>query len=101
MIIRPSLVASLYSMISVSDSIPAHFLKKPMFTLSISNANLNVVVRSGIADSSYSLVAPPPCHWLIWKITNSAGFTGAMPTSTINLPSSTEFFGLFVSSQMT
>ena len=113
MIILPSLVASLYSIVSVSDSTPEHLRKLAISTPPISRTKAKVVIRSGIhvflpyslfwlsVGRVYSLVAPPPCHWLIRKITNSAGLTGAMPISTISLPSSTEDAGLLLPSQIT
>src|SRR5437660_4407011 len=35
----------------------------------------------GLGGHSSTSAAPPPVNWLSLKITNSAGFTGAMPTS--------------------
>src|SRR2546423_3019503 len=52
MIILPSFVASLYSMVSVSDSIPEHLRKLPISTLSISSTKMKLGVRSGIGYSS-------------------------------------------------
>src|SRR6266508_5359399 len=49
MIMRPSLVASLYSMVSVSDSIPEHLRKLPISTLSISSTKMKLGVRSGMS----------------------------------------------------
>jgi len=51
MIILPSLVASLYSMVSVSDSTPEHFRKLAISTPPISRTKLKLVIRSGIAAS--------------------------------------------------
>ncbi len=39
--------------------------------------------------------------WLMRKMTNSAGFTGAMPTSTTSLPSSIDSGGLVSASHFT
>src|SRR6266545_4724983 len=55
MIIRPSLVASLYSMVSVSDSIPEHLRKLPISTLSISRTKMKLGVRSGMFSCLRSL----------------------------------------------
>ena len=63
MIILPSLVASLYSMVSVSDSIPEHLRKLPISTLSTSSTKMKLGVKSGMFPYSiHSAVAAPPCH---------------------------------------
>src|SRR3954447_18103017 len=55
MSIRPSLVTSLYSIVSVSDSIPETLRKLPISTLSISSTKTDVVARSGFFSSSGEL----------------------------------------------
>ena len=63
MIILPSFVASLYSIVSVSDSTPEHLRKLAISTPPISRMKLKVVIKSGMgALLRYSLAAPPPCH---------------------------------------
>jgi hypothetical protein len=39
-----------------------------------------------VSDYSSTSPPPPPVNWLRRKITNSAGFTGAMPTSQTTWP---------------
>jgi hypothetical protein len=45
--------------------------------------------------------AAPALYWLIRKITNSAGLTGAMPTSTTTWPASMTSVGFVSASHLT
>src|SRR3954466_7244925 len=53
------------------------------------NSPETILVSSAMAYSETSASPPPPENWLSLKITNSAGFTGATPISTITWPAST------------
>jgi hypothetical protein len=52
-------------------------------------------------DAGRGGLAAPPENWEIRKTTNSAGFTGAMPTSTISWPRSITSGGFVSESHLT
>src|SRR3954447_14287229 len=62
---------------------------------------LDDVRRSRAGYSSATSAPPPPVNWLSRRITNSAGFTGAMPTSQTTCPASITSGGLVSASHLT
>ena len=56
---------------------------------------------AGRAAGGYSSTVAPPENWAMRKMTNSAGFTGAMPISTTSWPASRDSGGLVSSSHLT
>ena len=61
------------------------------------------MLLSVVLEGGYSLVSAPapPVNWLRRKITNSAGFTGAIPISQTTWPASMTSGGLVSASHLT
>src|SRR3954454_3887063 len=59
------------------------------------------VSLGGDQGRAHSSSPAPPLNWLMRNTTNSAGFTGAMPISTIRIPASRFSGGLFSASHLT
>ena len=62
---------------------------------------LSVGRRSPVDRAGHSVSDVPPENWARRKITNSAGFTGAIPMSTISWPASIDSAVLFSPSHFT
>jgi len=80
-----------------ADSAPPIFKVNQIGTCaSLSLAGMPVVPFYSNLDDDYSLTAEPspPLNWLNRKITNSAGFTGAIPISQMTWPASITSGGL-------
>ena len=71
-----------------ADSLVSNLLPvEKTITYKFENPDNNITINlSQSAIAVYSVAALPPAHWAIRNITNSAGFTGAMPITQINLP---------------
>ena len=112
--VLPLGIDRLISETSLSESKPVASLKNPaasappMFKVnqigtcaSLSLAGIPVVPFVSSPDYSVTAEPSPPLNWLNLKITNSAGFTGAIPISQMTWPASITSGGLVSASHLT